>query len=143
MTVVGQSPAAKRSVTRVSAASIARLARVGDGIALLGAFSEELTLGADAHRVTLSGGLSPEVFLALVRGDGSLGWALRAGSGSISPGSLAALADGLVVMSGTFWNASCPARTRARRRSARETPFRSGRRGGAISSWRASRPTAA
>ena len=69
VTVVGQSPPAKSSSRAFLRASIARLAPVGDGLAVLGAFAEELTLGADAqpHRPSRPGRPSPAVFLALVR----------------------------------------------------------------------------
>jgi hypothetical protein len=84
-------------------AAIERLVPVGGDVALAGSFSEQITFGTDAHRTTLVARGGRDTFVARVRADGSLVWAARVGGGGYDfPRALTALADGSIVVAGTF-----------------------------------------
>jgi hypothetical protein len=88
----------------VGSARIAALAETGDGgVAIEGLFSGTMLAGAGQGQVRLTSRGWDDLFLALVRDDGALAWALRAGGEGIDAGGhLTAGTDGSLLMSGTF-----------------------------------------
>ena len=88
----------------VGTARIARLAEAKEGgVAIEGVFSGNMLVGEGRNQMRLTSRGSDDLFLALVRDDGTIAWALRAGGeGAELEGPLAVADDGSILLSGTF-----------------------------------------